>query len=361
MAIREGRWDCPTCGSVGLLGRQVSCTGCGNPRPDEVRFYLPTDAEEIADAAQLSQAGAGADWICEHCGASARASETRCPGCGADRGESTQQEGREYTLAEVPRSGEKPRPAPIHAAMGGGASPPRPPRRRSWRVPLIIVGILGLLWWFLHPREVTATVAAKEWARGIEVQESRRVQEEDWNIPPGGRQLRSFRAIRDHRQVLDHYETRTREVSDRVQTGTRTYTCGQRDLGNGYFEDVTCTEPEYETRSRSETYREPIYRSEPVYDLKYAYEITRWVPDDTTWARGDGRREPSWPDVSVGANERQGSRIERYVLRFEGSDGRNFEREVPLAEFQRLRQGDEVQLKVSRSGQVELVGIGNRE
>ncbi|HEU4880876.1 MAG TPA: hypothetical protein VFT45_01485 [Longimicrobium sp.] len=345
MAIREGRWDCPTCGNKGLLGRELSCSGCGNRRPEGIRFYLPDDAAEVTDAARLAEAGAGADWICEHCGVSARASMDRCPGCGAERGSSPQQQTHEHRFDE---------PAAEPVAALAGTVPPR--RRRGWKGPAALVAIVGGLVWWNGPKEVTATVAAKDWSRAIEVQEYRTVQEEDWSVPQGGRQQRSFRAIRDYRQVLDHYETRTRQVSERVQTGTRTYTCGQRDMGNGYFEDVTCTEPEYTTNYRDETYQDPVYRQEPIYDTKYAYEIEKWLPDDTAWARGDAAREPAWPAVQIGRNEREGARIERYVLRFTDGDGKTHEREVTADQFQRYRPGQPVKLRMKRGGgDVEIV------
>lgn len=351
MAIREGRWDCPTCGGQGLLGRQVNCPGCGQPRPRGVRFYLPDDAPEVSDAARLREANAGADWVCEHCAASARALDDDCPGCGAPRGSSPGQETHEYGMDEVPRSGDAPRRA--RAAVPAA---PAPSRGVRWRGPALLAALVaGLVWWNT-PRDVAATVAEKEWSRAVEVQEQRTVQEEDWHVPAGGRQLRSFRAVRDWRQVLDHYETRTREVSERVQVGTRTYTCGQRDLGNGYFEDVTCTEPEYETRTHTETYEEPVYRREPVHDTKFAYEIERWLPDDTAWARGDAATEPSWPAVTLARNEREGGRVERYVLRFRDERGRTYEREVPLLVYQRHAAGGAVRLKVPRGrGTVEIV------
>jgi hypothetical protein len=353
MAIREGCWDCPTCGTVGLPGRQVGCTSCGNPRPEGVRFYLAEHAPEVNDAERLAQAGAGADWICEHCGASARATQGDCPGCGAERGSSPHQQTREYGMDEVPRSG-KDAPAPALAAMAASAPPKR---RRGWRGPAALVAVVGGLVWWNGPVQVTATVAAKDWSRAIEVQEYRTVQEEDWSLPQGARQKRSFRAIRDYRQVLDHYETRTRQVSERVQTGTRTYTCGQRDMGNGYFEDVTCTEPEYTTSYRTESYQDPVYRREPVYDTKYAYEIERWLPDDTAWARGDAAKQPVWPTPQIGRNEREGARIQRYVLRFADDDGKTHEVEVTEDQFQRYRQGEEVRLRMKRGGggEVEIV------
>ncbi|HYR11380.1 MAG TPA: hypothetical protein VEQ60_26600 [Longimicrobium sp.] len=344
MAIREGRWDCPTCGNKGLLGRELSCSGCGNRRPEGIKFYLPDDAAEVTDAARLAEARAGADWICEHCGVSARAGMDRCPGCGAERGSSPTQQTHEHRFDE-------PAQEPVRTLA---ATPPK--RRRGWKGPAALVAIVGGLVWWNGPKEVTATVAAKDWSRAIEVQEYRTVQEEDWSVPQGGRQKRSYRAIRDYRQVLDHYETKTRQVSERVQSGTRTYTCGQRDMGNGYFEDVTCTEPVYETNYRQETYQDPVYRREPIYDTRYAYEIEKWLPDDTAWARGDGAKEPTWPAVTIGRNEREGARIQRYVLRFTDDDGKTYEEEVTADQFQRYRQGQPVKLRMKRGGgDVEIV------
>src|SRR5690349_6150305 len=122
MAIREGRWDCPSCGSKAIYGRHVDCPGCGKPRPAGIRFYLTDDAPVITDAARLREARAGADWVCEHCGASTRATETDCTGCGAPRGSSPAQPVIDYPLSQVPRSGDTPRPAdplrPAQASAG---------------------------------------------------------------------------------------------------------------------------------------------------------------------------------------------------------------------------------------------------
>jgi hypothetical protein len=351
MAIREGRWDCPSCGSTGIPGRHLSCSGCGVRRPEGVRFYLPADEPEVTDAARLAEAAAGADWVCEHCDASARAGMTHCPGCGAERGTSPVQQTHEYGMDDIPRAGGTQAPRAL-AAMA-----PPPKRRRGWKAPAAVVALVGGLVWWNGPVEVQATVAAKDWARAVEVQEYRTVKEEDWTVPQGGRQTRSYRAIREYRQVLDHYETKTRQVSERVQTGTRTYTCGSRDNGNGYFEDVTCTEPEYETRSHSETYQDPVYRQEPVYDTKFAYEIERWLPDDTAWARGDAAKEPVWPAVHIGEKEREGARVERYVLRVTDEEGKTHELTVSAAQFARYRAGQPVTLRMKRGGggDVELV------
>jgi len=354
MAIREGRWDCPSCSATGQLGRHVYCTACGAPRPQEVRFYLPEDAEAVSDAAQLAQAGAGPDWVCEHCGGSARATDRECPGCGAPRGESAAREVHDYALAEVPRSGgdggDRPPPPPSMAAS-------RPPRESKLGRNVLVALILAVFAWFgfaNRTRHMDAQVAAKHWERTVQVEAYRSVREEGWSLPEGARRIRSYRAIRDYRQVLDHYETKSRQVSERVQTGTRTYTCGQIDRGNGYFEDRTCTEPEYETRYHSESYQDPVYRREPIYDTKYEYRIKRWVPDTLLrdQADGDGRR-PEWPRVAADDTTREGEKKSRYQVTFSAPKGKSYVSDVPLEQFNRVHVGQRVPLLV-RGGTARL-------
>ncbi|HET7229871.1 MAG TPA: hypothetical protein VFJ16_07710 [Longimicrobium sp.] len=349
MAIREGRWDCPSCGAVGQLGRHVYCTGCGSPRPEKVTFYLPGDAAEVTDAAQLSQAQAGADWVCEHCGGSARAIDTACPGCGAPRGSSAERQVHEYGMDDTPRSG-----APPRAALSpppSAARPQQPPRKSHFVrnvFLLLIASLIGWVGWANRTRHVEAVVTAKEWDRSIQVEAYRTVTEEDWSLPPGGRQVRSYRAIRSYRRVLDHYETKTRQVSERVQTGTRTYTCGHVDKGNGYFEDRTCTEPEYETRYHTETYQDPVYRQEPIYDTKHVYRIERWVPDTLLREHGD-TTAPVWPRTVPDDTTRDGEKKQKYLMTFRAGDGESYTAEVPLEQFTAWRVGGSVPLKVNGS------------
>jgi ribosomal protein L37E len=350
MATREGRWNCPSCGSVGQLGRHVNCMACGAPRPEKIRFYLPEDAEAVTDAEQLAQAGAGPDWICEHCGGSARATDRECPGCGAPRGESAAREVHDYDLAAVPRSGE-----------AGGGSPPPPstpqplaaagaPRESKFGRNVLVVMVLaifGIFGWANRTRHVEGEIAAKHWERSVQVEAHRWVNDEGWSLPAGARRIRSYRAIRDYRQVLDHYEARTRQVSERVQTGTRTYTCGQIDRGNGYFEDRTCTEPEYETRYHTESYQDPVYRREPIWDTKYEYRIRRWVPDTLLRDQGDGdARRPEWPRVVSDDTTREGEKKSRYQVTFTAPKGKSYTSDVPVEQFNRVRVGEHVPLLV---------------
>ena len=354
MAIREGRWDCESCGIAGNLGRAVHCPGCGLPRPDGTRFYLPEDAEEVTDAARLAQARAGADWVCEHCGASARATDEDCPGCGAPRGDSGTQDVHEYAMDEIPRDGRKRRPRPLAAAA------PTAPKRYTGRILLVALVLLG--WLFFRKREIEGVVEGTSWTRTTEIEAYRTLRESGFNLPEGARPVRSYRAVERYNQVLDHYVTRERQVSERVQTGSRTYTCGSRDTGNGYFEDVTCTEPTYETRYRSETYEDPVYRQEPVYGTKHDYDIDRWVRDTVLTTRGEAHTPadtagPRWPAPRLRDRQREAAKTEEYVVRYKGENGKTYEHKLPFDRFRDLRIGSPVRLKVSASGSSELIGI----
>ncbi|HYW13314.1 MAG TPA: hypothetical protein VE871_15250, partial [Longimicrobium sp.] len=430
MAIREGRWDCPSCGSRAVYGRHVDCPGCGKPRPAGIRFYLTDDAPVIIDAAQLAEAAAGADWVCGHCGASTRATETECGGCGAARGTSPSQPVVDYDMGEVPRNGDAPAagaaavpaaspltrsapaatpagsdagdapgpPARAAAAPGpqwtcahceqrnpvgearcrrcyerrGTAPPPRsaddppliPPDTtvaRRWKMGAVALAAIVALAALneapkadrFTPERFTAqpavmvpvTVTAVRWERHVDVEQRSLVQGASVSLPDSAQVLRRQRVVLRYDSVQDgvrteyrevpetreytEYETRTRQVDERVRTGTRTYVCGQRDLGNGYFEDRECTEPAYETRSRTETYRAPIrrtetvtrrvaeyipvYRSFPVYATRYHWRAPRWNVVRADTARGD-TAAPAWPEPALTRTQRLGARGERYSV-----------------------------------------------
>ena len=282
MAIQEGRWDCPTCGTQGILGRYRECNNCGAPRPEGVRFYLPENAPNVTNTEQLAIAKAGADWICEYCGASNRTKEENCVECGAPKS-NVQQAVREYNTENIPRSPQTPSSpkrkstssiptslvrSSMSAAKGKG-------RGYRWLLGTVAIAVsfaaslvIGSAIFFFNPIAVEATVSGLSWERKVTIEKLTTVTESDWSVPSSGRLLSQREEIRRYEKVLDRYETKTRQVSEKVKVGTETYTCGKRDLGNGFFEDKKCTRDVYETRTKTETYEDPIYRDEPVYDTK---------------------------------------------------------------------------------------------
>ena len=226
-----------------------------------------------------------------------------------------------------------------------------------------------------------AVVEGKRWARSVVVEQRRMVDGEGWEVPDSADVVRRERRFHHegsevvgHRtvtrqvprteRVQDGVETRTRQVEERVRTGTRSYVCGQRDLGNGYFEDVQCQEPVYETRTRTETYQEPRYREVtrqetvtetvpvtrpvPVYRTWYTWRAPRWVPADTLHARGDTTR-PAWPDSALGDGRRRGRRTERYTLVVREGRAR-LTLHTYLGEWHRLRVGQRVALRHTTAG-----------
>jgi hypothetical protein len=411
MAIREGRWDCSSCGSTAIYGRHVDCPGCGRPRPAGVRFYLTDNAPVVTDAARLAEARAGADWVCEHCEASNRATLNDCGGCGAARGTSPTQPVRDYGLGQVPRSGASAETSasgtsPMHPAMGAAprigtptkapASGPAAASGRSYilhAVGAVFAGLLVLIGWaafagqqkvqadrfdsYVPTPPVPAVVAGKQWHRRIDARLRTLVPGQGYTLPDSALVLTTQQRHTGDRRVVDHYVTSTRqvprsvaipdgyemvseEVEETVQTGSRTYVCGQRDMGNGYFEDEECSEPEYETRTRTVSRRQPryryetrmetvtdrtpVYRTEPVYRTWYTWNQPVWR-DTAYLAQGD-TTQPEWPQVDPGVVVPDDGRRERYSILFRfGPGAAASEAEVSAEEWARYQPGDPVAIR----------------
>lgn len=412
MAIREGRWDCPSCGSTGIYGRHTDCPGCGKPRPAGVRFYLAHGEPDVKDPEQLRDARAGADWICQQCKATNRAAEARCAGCGAFRGSRNPlQKVHEYTTETTPRTGDAARPASAapgassggSGGSGGGyggraASGSSWPRRligtRGAEMPLrrrigwTIAGVMGFVVLVGMVREaipertpglVPGVVEAATWVRIIHLAQRSMVNGEGWELPENATVLTETRRVREHRQEVAGYqmvtrlvprtervvqgyreETRTYEEQGR-QTGTRTWVCGSKDLGNGYFEDVECSEPEYETVTHTErvsvpiyksvttvdTVREqqPIYRTVPVEATWYTWRAPRWERSEPVQLNGTWMIPPEWPALPADTTRRESWRYENYSVGVRDRDGQRWNVYMEEeAEFRKFRPGQRVAL-----------------
>jgi hypothetical protein len=230
----------------------------------------------------------------------------------------------EYELDQTPRQGDN-----AEQAAGVPAVPP-PAVKRRWPyvalscLGIMMVGVLMLCGFTLYAGfktyDVEVTVTELHWSRAIPIEAYRTVIEEDWAIPEAGRQISREERIHHYDEILDHYETKTREVCEQVKTGTETYTCGRTSTGNGFFKDKTCTRPTYTTRCHDETYKDPVYRKEPIYQPWYTYEIDKWVLDRTETASGTDH-DAYWPEYTLAENERIGERVENYEVHFIDPEG----------------------------------------
>ncbi|MBP7842782.1 hypothetical protein KA017_02140 [Candidatus Woesebacteria bacterium] len=371
MAIREGRWDCTYCSTTGILGRHTSCPNCSKSRSAGTKFYLSENAPVVTDSHQLQQAKAGPDWVCSSCDTSNRAGEVNCGSCGNPReGDDRKQKITDYGLGREPRGGDNyqaPEPdrksvvsKPVGLSQSVQSYRPRISNassfdwQSSWPWIAGIVGFLLialLLWGIFHTRTVDLTVSGVSWERTIPVEVYRTVTEEGWSIPAGGRQQSSHQKIHHYDQVLDHYETKTRQVSEQVQTGTETYVCGSRDLGNGYFEDIECSRPVYTTQHHTETYQEPVYRDEPRYQTWYTYEIEKWVNARTEKSSG-ASHEVYWPEYNIGSNERVGVKTESYNVQFVDEEGETYSETLSYDEWMTFERGATYQAEVNAFGQI---------
>jgi len=358
MAIREGRWDCQYCGTVGNLGRDSACDNCGRSRPDGTKFYLADDAT-VEDKRLQQQALLGPDWVCEFCGTSNAGDKTVCGSCGAPReGGSPTQEIIEYGVGEVPDSGDMTfDDQPAQSESTAEKSDPK----RKLPIAIIIGGaVLAVLcvaivaFLVFGGKDENASVTSFDWERTVDIEAFQTVTEEDWQVPAGGRTLSQSQEIHHYDQVLERYETRQRQVEEQVQVGTENYVCGQRDLGNGFFEDIQCDRPVYETQSRTESYEEPIYRDEPVYQTQYVYEIDKWIVIGSETSSG-GDHSPFWPRADLSSDEREGDTIEQYWVFFTDADGDVHEWESTLEEWSALEQGQQVVLKLNALGEISEV------
>jgi len=360
VAIREGAWDCPSCGRKRNRGPAKFCGGCGAPRGEDVKFYVPDDARVVTEADELAKAQAGPDWTCSYCQGDNPADAGFCSGCGAAR------DGRPRPVISsqdapppaLPLTSPQPQPPP--------PASPAPPGRGGKVAKGCGIGCLALLalmvgLWFLgRPKEAELTAAGFRWERAVQIEAMKTVEEEAWEgaVPAGARVLSTRRAVHHQDKIRIGTEKKTRTVTEQVQTGTERVKVGTKDLGNGYFEDEYDDRPVYQSRSREETYEEPVYRDQPVYADKVRYQIDKWVPAREEKLSG-GDRSPAWPEVTesaLGPAERAGPRREVYEVIFRGKKGESHVWKAPSeAEWRRLEPGRPYRVKVWRDGRVESV------
>ena len=306
-----GCWDCQYCGTTRISGEIRECPNCGRARDKDVRFYMadPENYAKDQDAASRE-----ADWLCPYCDCLNPAAATTCSSCGALRDGSTQdyfqnkdkqeKEQKEAASQNVEASAPKPQMSTVSKAPGS--------RTRTFIILAVIAAVIALIIFLLLPKKKGIEIVSTNWERSVEVQIYTEFEENGWDLPQGAYNVTSREEIYGHEKVLDHYETRTRQVAEQVLDGYDT-NITYNDLGNGRFEQIENQVPRYRTEYRTETYEEPIYRDEPVYATRYYYLIMRWVTDhyETTSGEND---EPYFADVPVSSTCREGMKTEAYWI-----------------------------------------------
>lgn len=129
-----------------------------------------------------------------------------------------------------------------------------------------IVGVLALItvlyFAFTYRRDANATVESFKWMRSIDIMRYQTVEESDWSVPAGGREIRNYSAFHHNETYIVSYETETK-CKDGICKATS----------------------------------KPIYGSYPVYKTKYDYHIDKWVFNRLAKAE-DEDHSPKDPDIS---------------------------------------------------------------
>lgn len=311
--IIEGFWDCPYCGARKIRGHLRECPSCGKARGEDTVFShdAPSEENTVKEPETVSR---DADWHCEYCDALNPADAENCLSCGAPR------TGKDYfEMREKKKEKEERDKTPT--------APEKPVRSAARsRLPLLIVlaAAILLMIYLTTPKKAMVQVRDRSWERTIAVEQLTTVDEDGWTVPDGARVLEEEETIHHYDSILDHYETRERQVSQQVLDHYETVVTGYQDLGNGYFEEITAQQPVYRTEYYTETYQEPVYISVPRYATRYYYEIDRWVYERTEKTEGTGENTPAWPELTLKEREREGQRTETYSLTAVNAKGNEF-------------------------------------
>lgn len=380
--IIEGMWDCRYCRTKGIGGSMRECPSCGSIRDTDTKLYMPGEITYVQEE-KAKEVSRNPDWICNFC-ESLNPDTTRvCISCGASRtGENLNYiENRKKQESEGSKiANEEIAVTPEHDNFTENESYEEEVtsktiwNERAENIPSFLEGILnffkglmpGILIvsaiifliiggiWLFTPKTKTVTIEQVSWERSIEVERYQTVNESDWNLPQGARLHETRREIYTYEQVLDHYETKSRQIAKQRLDHYETRVVGYKDLGNGYFEELTEQVPVYETYYETEYYKDPVYRSEPIYKTKYYYEIDKWLHDRNLDTSGFDK-SPYWADTSnLGSDERTSTKNEKYFIWYTDKKGKTKKISMPYEDWGDLMVGDVVTVNVSVFGNGEL-------
>lgn len=386
--IVEGVWDCKYCDTTRIRGSITKCPHCGKTRDGYTKFYI-ADPKNYVLEEEAQKINKNPDWQCAYCGSLNHEGTNKCYQCGASRDGTelnyfeavkkyqnedikrehyfnddidnadeieesveVEQEKQEASVQEVSRYYDEKSDIKEHkintffSALKNHIKP--------ILICFCILAIIATVVYLCVPKTVDITVNGVEWSRSIKIEEYKTVLEDDWSIPTGGRLQYTQQEIYTYQKVLDHYETKTRTYTERVLDHYEERVVGHRDLGNGHFEEITSSSPVYRTETKTETYKDPVYISVPVYKTKYYYEIERWVYKTTVNTNGFDK-EPIWGEYDYDVYEREGGRSEEYTIQGITKKGKTKEYELPYEEWNTVNIGDNISLKSNSFGNANII------
>lgn len=359
MSTIMGYWDCQYCGTKGIKGIEHTCPNCGKARDEDTKFYMKGKRDYVTQE-ELKEVGEGPDWVCEHCGSLNRSDVDSCTYCGAKRTEDTDDyfQNRDKKARE-----EKEKQAQAESIeLEANSFEVMKCRFKKW-LPTVgiaagIAAVFVLLLFLFLPKTEQVTIENVAWERSIDIESYQTVNESDWYLPSSARLSYTQQEFHHYDSVLDHYETKTRQVAKTRITGYNSVVSGYRDNGNGTFDEIITQEPIYETYYETETYQEPIYVDVPVYQTKYYYEIDKWVYERSVTTSGNDKN-PVWGEVVLSEKERESTRTETYQILVKNEKDESNIYAITKEEWEALNVGDVITIKTNIAGKVEIIEKGH--
>lgn len=380
----EGFWDCQYCSTKGIAGKERECPNCGNVRNIDTRFYPKAEKKYVPEelAKNISR---NPDWICLSCQCLNPDASAKCLSCGAERtaenktyleNKEEKEEMNNSLLEKDDNDGEVEEDDAEEGSNEDNEIPEKQSlnscseRRFGWikeidfgniknkiiplSIAVLIIGLIcGGIYLFM-PKQKEISINQISWNRIIEIEKSNTFEESNWNMPPNGKLEYTMEEIYGYEQQIDHYETRTRMVAKQRISGYQEVVVGMRDLGNGYFEEITNQIPIYETYYEEETYEEPIYISVPIYKTKYYYKIDRWIYNRSVKTEGLDTN-PYWGEINLQDLEREGKKIEKYLITGQDLKGKQIEVSLPIEQWKKLKIDQTIKVKVHITGNGEVI------
>lgn len=369
----EGVWDCPYCEAHDIKASRKSCPTCGHPQDKNTKFRL-SGVITYVDEQTAAKISKKPDWECSFCGSLNKDDNDTCVNCGALKSDSernyfemrtvedikhirrTKQETNQHDIPnDTPDDSPKQETYEEHIEPKDGFKTPtimskiKPLMTHqnlksagciAGGIALFILLCLCFVTMFT-PKPVT--VSDFSWFYNIDIEELQTFEEDDWSLPPGARLDYTNQEIISYDSVLDHYETITEQKTRSVIDHYETVVTGHRDLGNGYFEEITSQQPVYTTEYYTETHEEPVYRQEPVYATKYYYEIDRWTVIDAVITHNTNK-EPYWGDVNLKDGQRIGAKTDTYYVTVIDQKEKSHTYVINKTDWDKLNYQDEVQI-----------------
>ncbi len=387
MAKVLGYWRCDYCQSGDKIpGNVRNCPNCGRPVGENVKYEIDSSFKRVV--ASKREVPSGPDWKCNYCSSYNRFEETICKNCGALKEneslnyfENLSKEDKIDYEDEVIDINEKVEPFETFSESFKAEILDEESSDRNYysytgssknifsniiskhnlkifgiifSVILAIVGITLLV----IPKEKEIMVESFSWERVMYIEKYTTCYESDWNLPAGARLRDTEDEITYYTDVFVGYEEERYTVTelDHIESRIVDY----KDLGNGYFDEITETEEIY--RDVEMTTMVKKYEPQAVYDTMYYYDTDKFSYNRSVVTKASDKNpywgeEPPKYDIPKIGDERVSSRKEKYMIYGTILDEKQETKQYTLdfSSWDSLNEGDVIRCKVYITGKIKII------